>query len=325
MRRRAFITLLGGAAAWPLAAHAQQPAMPVIGYLSPGSRESDAYRLTPLRQGLGTAGYAEGQNLAIEYRWAEDHYDRLPALAADLIRHQVAVIVAVADVPARVAKAATSVTPIVFAIGSDPVTLGLVDGYAKPGSNVTGVSWFTGSVAAKRLGLLHDLVPTAITVGMIVNPDNVRLESETRDAQEAARATGQQLILLKANTESGIDEVFTTLVQEKAGALIVSGDAFFFSRREQFMALAARHAIPTLYSNRPYVTAGGLMSYGANPIDAYRQAGTYTGRILKGEKAANLPVMLPTKFELVINLKTAKALGLNVPPTLLALADEVIE
>jgi putative ABC transport system substrate-binding protein len=197
MQRREFIKLIGGAVAtWPIAARAQQPAVPVVGYLSPGSRESDAFRLMPLRQGLGAAGYVEGQNLAIEYRWAEGRYDRLPALASDLVRHPVAVIVAVADVPARAAKAATSVTPIVFALGSDPVTLGLVDGYSRPGSNVTGVTWFTGSVAAKRLGLLHDLVPTATTVGMIVNPDNARFEFETRDAREAARAFGQQLILL---------------------------------------------------------------------------------------------------------------------------------
>jgi putative tryptophan/tyrosine transport system substrate-binding protein len=324
LRRRDFIALLGGAAAWPLGVRGQQGAVPVVGYLSPGS-QPDAVRLTPLREGLRTAGYVEDRNLAMAYGWAEGHYDRLPGLAADLVRHPVTVIVAVADVPARVAKAAASVTPIVFATGSDPVMLGLVDGYAKPGSNVTGATWYTGSVAAKRLGLLHDLVPTATTIGLMVNPDNVRSDYEARDAREATRATGQQLLLLKANTESAIDAAFTTLVQQNAGALVVSGDAFFGSRLEQIMALAARHAIPTLYSNRTYVTPGGLVSYGASPIDAYRQAGTYAGRILKGERPANLPVMLPTRFELVINLKTAKALGLTIPAGILAIADEVIE
>jgi putative tryptophan/tyrosine transport system substrate-binding protein len=327
LKRREFITLLGGAAAvWPLAARAQQPAMPVVGFLSSRSRNESASAVAAFRQGLIEAGYVEGQNVDIAFRWAEGQYDRLPALAADLAGRQVAVIFATGgNPPAFAAKAATATIPIVFLIGSDPVEFGLVASLSRPGNNVTGVTLFTSLLVAKRMELLRELVPTATTIAFLVNPNNSNAEPDTRVAQTAARSLGQQLVVLSAGTENDIDAAFETLVQQRTNALLVNTDAFFLARRNQFVALAARHAVPTIHDLREFTAAGGLVSYGTNLTDAYRQAGTYIGRILKGERPANLPVVQPTRFDLVINLTTAKALGLTVSPTLLAIADEVIE
>jgi putative ABC transport system substrate-binding protein len=326
MKRREFITLLGGAAAsWPLAARAQQPAMPVIGYLNQGSPESDVSRLTGLRRGLSQTGYVEGRNLVIEYRWAGNQVDRLPALAVDLVQLRVAVIVAPGLLPALAAKAATISIPIVFGVGADPVRSGLVASLNRPGGNLTGFNAFEGELGAKGLALLHELVPSIAAIGFLENPNNPVNELTTRDVLAAAPALGLQVQVLKAGTDRELDAAFVSLVQARTGALLVVGDAFFNNRIEQIVALAARHAIPTMYLFRDFAVAGGLISYGTSLIEVYRQVGLYAGRILKGEKPADLPVIQTTKIELIINLKTAKALGLEIPDKLLALADEVIE
>jgi ABC-type uncharacterized transport system substrate-binding protein len=327
MRRREFITLLGGVAvAWPIAARARQPAMPVVGYL--GSTSLDGYvsdQVAAFRQGLNEAGFAEGQNVAIEFRWAEGQYDRLPTLAAEFVSRQVSVVLAGSLPTALAAKGATSTIPIVFVMGADPVKLGVVASLNRPGGNVTGISQYYGALGAKRLELLRELVPSASVIAIITNPKNPNAEDHLNDVQAAARAIGQQTDVFRASNESQIDAAFAGLVRRGDGALLVTDDPFFSVRRSQIAALAGRHAVPTIYYAREFATAGGLVSYGSRSGDNYHQAGTYVGRILKGEKPADLPVMQPTKFELVINLKTAKALGLDVPATLLATADEVIE
>jgi len=325
MRRREFITFLSGAAAWPLVAHAQQQAIPVIGYLSVGSPESDASRLTGLRRGLNQTGYLEGRNLVIEYRWAGNQADRLPALAADLVQLQVPVIVAAGALPALAAKAATASIPIVFIVAADPVQLGLVASLNRPGSNLTGFNDFAGEVAAKGLAVLHTLLPGTATIGFIGNPDNPTFELVTRDVLAAAPIIGPKVEVLKAGTDSEIDAAFARAVQAPAGALLVQADPLFITRIERIVALAARHAIPTMYSFREFVVAGGLISYGTSLIEDWRQIGLHTSRIITGEKPADLPVIQATKIELIVNLNTAKTLGLEVPATLLALADEVIE
>jgi len=322
--RRKFLATLGGAAAaWPLGARAQQAAIPVIGYLNFGSPESDASRLTGLRRGLSESGYVEGRNLVIEYRWAGNQADRLPALAADLVQLRVAVIVSPGTLPALAAKAATTSIPIVFGVGNDPVQLGLVASLNRPGGNLTGINAFAVELGAKGLALLHELMPSTATIGFLENPNNPIFE--TRDVLAAAPVLGLKVQILKAGTDREIDAAFVSLVQARTGALLVGGDVFFNNRIEQIVALAARHAIPTMYHYREFVVAGGLISYGSSLMDAYREVGLYTARILKGEKPADLPVIQATKLELIINLKTAKALGLQIPDRLLALADEVIE
>jgi putative ABC transport system substrate-binding protein len=324
MRRREFITLLGAAAAWPFAAGAQQ-AMPVIGFLGIRAPGEDPQLLTAFRQGLTQSGYVEGQNLAIEYRWAESQYDRLPDLAAELVRRRVAVIVATAIPAALAAKAATTIIPIVFTGGVDPIEFGLVASLRRPGGNLTGVTSLTVELGPKRLELLHEAVPTATTIALLVNPTNPNAETQARDAQAAARILGLGLPVLRASTERDLDAAFATLAQLRAGGLVIGSDPFFNSRREQLAALTVRHAVPTIYGYREFAAAGGLMMYGSSLTDSYRLVGVYTGRILKGEKPADLPVQQSTKVELVINLKTAKALGLTFPLTLLGRADEVIE
>jgi putative ABC transport system substrate-binding protein len=328
MRRREFIMLVGGTViAWPLAARAQQPAMPVIGYLGSDSPEVFAGRLRAFRHGLSETGYVEGKNVSIEYRWGENRRDRFPALLADLVRREVTVIVAVTGTPpALAAKAATSIIPIVFVTAGDPVALGLVASLNRPGGNLTGVATLTVELAPKQLEVLHELVPTATIIALLVNPTNpTNAETLSRDLQAAAHTLGLQLHVLQASTERDFDAVFASLPRLRAGALVIGSDPFFNSRSQQVVALALRHAMPTMYPFREYVMAGGLISYGNSFADAHRQVGVYTGRILNGEKPADLPIQQSVKAELVINLKTAKALGITFPLSLLGRADEVIE
>ena len=327
MQRRELITLLGAAVAWPLAARAQQPAMPVIGFLGSDSPAQFAGPLRIFRQGLSETGFVEGQNVTIEYRWAEGQNDRLPALAANLVRRQVNVIVAPASTPAALAaKAATATIPIVILTAGDPIALELVASLNRPGGNITGLTSLGRELVSKRLELVHELLPTATVVALLVNPTNHALtKSTTREAQDAARTLGLQLHILQASTERDFDTVFATLVQLRASALVIAIDSFFTSRREQLAALALRHGVPAIYQYRDFASAGGVMSYGGSLTNAYGLVGRYTGLILKGQKPADLPVQQVTNVELVVNLKTAKALGLTVPPQIIARADEVIE
>ena len=325
MRRRELMLLLGGAAiSWPRALRAQQKAMPVIGYLGAGSPGPSAPFVAAFRKGLGESGYVEGENVAIEYRFAEGHDDQLPALAADLVGRKVDVIVTFGGGAPRAAKAASQTIPIVFAIGGDPIAIGLVASLARPGGNVTGVGWLGGELTSKRLELISELVPHARAIALLVNPNNLQ-NRVVREMQEAARVKGVQLPILYAGSESEIDAAFASLVQGNADALVVTAEPFINSRRQQIVALAARHAVPAIYGIREYAAAGGLISYGASLTAAYRLVGIYAGSILKGAKPADLPVQQSTIFELVVNLNTAKALGLTVPPSILSRADEVIE
>ena len=327
MQRRAFITLLGRAtAAWPLTALAQSSAMPVVGFIRDGSADASARFAAAFRKGLNETGYVDGQNVTVEYHWMEGQYDRLPALVTDLVRRQVAVIAAPGNVPALAAKSATATIPIVFGVGGDPVQYGLVASLARPGGNATGVNFFVHEVVAKRLRLLHDLVPKAVRIAVLLNPENAAVaETTLRDVQEAAPSIGLQIQVLNASTIGEIDAAFATLAREHPDALFVAGDAFFVSQRAQLAALTARHQIPAAYSVRELAAAGGLMSYGSDLADMFHQVGVYTGSILKGAKPAELPVLQSTKFDFVINLKTARALGIEVPSGLLLIADEVIE
>ena len=323
--RREFVTLLGAEAAWPLAARAQQAALPVIGFLSGASPGPYALFVSAFHNGLKEAGYVEGQNVAIEYRWAEGHYDRLPALAVDLVRRQVTAMVATTTPAALAAKAATTTIPIVFSVGADPVAIGLVASLSRPGGNATGANNYLNVLGAKRLELLRELVPSAAVIGVLVNPNSPDVESQSKDVKEAARVLGQQVHVVNASSEADFNDAFAAFVQFKAGALLISADTLFTSHRDQLVALVAQNKIPAIYSQREFILAGGLMSYAPRLADAYREAGIYVGRILKGAKPGDLPVVQPTKFDLVINLKTVKALGLEIPAKLLALADEVIE
>jgi putative ABC transport system substrate-binding protein len=327
MRRRQFITLLGGAAAaWPSAVRAQQPVMPVIGYLSPSSPDNTTSEnnVAAFRKGLSENGYVEGRNVAIEYRWANTQIDQLPALAADLVRHQVAVIFEFSTLPIA-SKAATSTIPIVFVTPDDPVAFGLVASLNRPGGNLTGATILTTEVLPKRLELLHELLPTAAKIALLINPTNHAAETQSKDVKAAGRALGREIDVLNASSERDFDTVFANLAQLRAGGLVIAGDSLFGRRSEQLAAFALRHAVPAIFQSREFTAAGGLMSYGPSIPDAYHLAGVYTGRILKGEKPADLPVQQATKFELIINLKTAMALGLAVPLLLLGRADEIIE
>jgi putative ABC transport system substrate-binding protein len=326
MKRREFITLLGGAAAtWPMAARAQQPAMPVIGFLSGVSPAPLARRLAALRQGLSESGYVEGRNVAIEYRWGNDQYDRVPALVAELVNRQVAVIITHTDAATFAAKAATTTIPIVFVSGGDPVRTGLVASLARPGGNVTGVTFFAVDLVPKRLEILHKLVPDATVIGLLVDQNQPDAVSQAAEVQEAARTLNVQFVIRNIRTAADIDSAFMAFAQRRIGALVVGAGASFVSHRDQLVALAARDKVPAVYQDREFALNGGLMSYGAGISDIYRQAGVYAGRVLKGEKPSDLPAMQPTKFEFVINLKTANALGLTIPAGVLAIADEVIE
>jgi putative ABC transport system substrate-binding protein len=323
--RRKLLAALAGAAAWPIAARAQQPATQVVAVLHAASLETEVRGLAEFRRGLSEIGYVESQNVMIEYRSAEGQADRLPALAADIVRRRVAVIAAVANNAAVAAKAATTTIPIVFTVGGDPIKMGLVDSLNRPGGNITGVSFLSSDIVAKMLEALHELMPKAAPIAMLVNPTNQNAAADTKEAEAAARSFGLELQVLNAGNGREIDDAFSLLVERHAAALLIEGDPFFIGRMKQLVVLTARHAIPAIYQGRDFPDAGGLMSYGANRSDALRLAGGYTGRILKGERPVDLPVQLATKVEVVVNLSTAKALGIIVPPTLLARADEVIE
>jgi putative tryptophan/tyrosine transport system substrate-binding protein len=327
MRRREFFTLIGGAVAWPCAARAQQAAMPIVGLVGPRSPEESTRLVAAFRKALNETGYIEAQNVMVEYHWLEGKYDRLPALMADLVRRRVAVIATPAfTAAAPVAKAATTTIPIVFGVAEDPVKLGLVASFARPGGNATGIDFLASEVMAKRLGLLHDLVPKAVRIAVLINPANApSAETTLRETSEAAHGLGLQIQILNASTSREIEVAFATLVRERPDALFIAPDGFFSSRRVQIVTLAAHHRVPAAYFSREFVEVGGLMSYGSDISDVYRQVGVYTGQILKGAKPADLPVVQSTKFEFVINIQTAKALGLEVPPQLLASADEAIE
>jgi putative ABC transport system substrate-binding protein len=325
MQRREFIAVIGGVAGWPIAARAQQQAVPIIGFLNLGSFEARARDTTSFRAGLGETGYAEGQNVTIEYRWAEGQYDRLQMLAADLVQRRVAVIVTPGNGASVAAQAATNTIPIVFEVNNDPVKLGLVKNLAHPGGNATGVNFFNSELTGKRLGLLHELVPGNGLVAVLINPNNPLSDVVTREAEAGAAATGQKIEFFKATTTGEIETAFTMLVQRRAAALLVAPDGMFLTRHVQIVTLATRHAVPAIYQWREFAEAGGLMSYSASRRELFRQLGLYTGEILRGTKPADLPVMQPTKFELVINMTTARALGIEVPAQLLARADEVIE
>ena len=327
MQRRDFLTLLGGAAvAWPLVARAQQQALSVVGFLHSGPASSNAHLVDAFRRGLAEAGYVEGRNVTIEYRWAEGQYDRLAGLAADLVRRPAAVILGGAPPAARAAKAATTTIPVVFVSGDDPITSGLVEKLNRPDGNITGISVFSGSqLGEKHVQLLHELLPTAAAIALLVNPTNAtQTEAQTQQTEAAAHRVGLRLHVMNASTESDVGKAFAIVAEQRVDAVIVGGDPFFTSQRDRLVALAARHALPVVYNLREFVAAGGLMSYGSSITDAYRQAGIYTGRILKGVQPSDLPVMRPMRFELVINLKTAKEMGLSIPPLLLFQADEVI-
>jgi putative tryptophan/tyrosine transport system substrate-binding protein len=326
MRRRDFVSLLGGAAVtWPLAARAQQPTMPVIGFLHSASPEGWEPMVAAFRAGLNETGFVEGQNVAIEFRWAAGQYDRLPALAAELVHRQVAVIATGGTISALAARTASTTIPIVFTMGGDPVELGLVASLNRPGGNATGVSYLLNMMVTKQFELLHELIPKAAAIAFLVNPTNANAESDTRAMQAAAEALRRQLVILKAATEHGLETTFAPLSSPRVGALVVSADAFFLSQRDRLIAITARHSLPAVYPVREYSVAGGLMSYGGSPSTAFRQAANYIGKILKGAKPADLPVIQPTKFEFVINLQTARTLGIEVPPGLLAIANAVIE
>lgn len=325
MRRRTFITGLASAVAWPVVGRAQQPALPVIGFLSTGSAASFAPTVAEFHRGLSVNGYVDGQNVKVEYRWVEGQYDRLPALAAELVHRQVSVIAAFTGPAAQAAKAATSTIPVIFMAGTDPVTLRLVTSLKRPGGNVTGATFFAAGLEPKCMELLHELVPNATAVALLVNPNYPEVESQSKALSKAANDIGLQSVILRASSESSIEGAFKDLLARRFGALLVAGDPLFYGQRDQLVALAARHAVPTAYFLRDFVMAGGLMSYGNSVADASRQSGVYVSRVLKGDKPADLPVFLPTKFEFVINLTTAKSLGLDVPVALQARADEVIE
>jgi putative tryptophan/tyrosine transport system substrate-binding protein len=325
MRRRTFIALLGGSAAWPLAARAQQPAMPVVGFLHPGSPSERVHLVTALREGLRANGYLEGHNVLIDYRWGEDQFDRLPALAADLVRRASVIVTPAGTVAAVAAKAATTTTPIIFGSENDPVKAGLVGSFNRPEGNVTGVYFLSGGLAEKRLGLLRELLPRAELVGLLLNPNDPLTDTITAEVRRAASAVGQRIEVLNASNSREIDTVFAALLQMRASAFVLGPGPLFFTRRVHLVTLATRHGIPAIYTSREFAQAGGLMSYGADLADAWRQVGDYVGRVLKGAKPADLPVMQTTKLELVINLQTARVFDLEIPPTLLARADEVIE